>query len=431
MMQQINEFLSKKPDRRSITILITALTLLCLCCLCLFFLLLQGRTPPPLPATPTLTPSQTLTPTHTITPNPSFSPTTTFTITPTFTLTPSLTITPTGTTRPTWTPSITLTPSITPTPNLLDGPQFLAVFRRTGNVWVTSPKNSTLIELDGNDLHIVSSMIVDSPNGIAIWQDKGLAYVTNKDFNTVTEVDLVAHKITRKIDVGQQPFGVTVEQSSGDVFVANNGSNDVSCIPSDGSAVKTTDNIKEPLDRPTHLIGFKLSDTNPGAAIVIDSSGQVAVVRSNRSTSFSPKELSINIVPCQLTKLGYINKDALADVDQSNDTDPLTFYVTDIDGKSVWLAPLETQPSSPLPRITLPNAPYAVANFDKCIGAVVPSQNRLYIISQDLTQILGQKKTGKQGDNGGWGLAYNPDNNTAYVANPDSNSVTRFETPCQ
>ncbi len=432
MMKQINEFLAKKPDRRSITILVTVLILLCLCCLCLFLLFLRGRTPPP---PPTPTPSQTLTPTLTFTPNPSFSPTVTSTITPSLTVTPSLTITLTRTKRPTISPSITLTPSSTPTPNLLDGPQYLAVFRRTGNVWVTSLNNSLLVELDGKDLHVVSTMLVDSPNGIAIWQDKGLAYVTNKDYNTVTEIDLVAHTITSKINVESQPFGVTVAQSTGDVFVANHGSDDVSCYPSTGGPVTSTANQQVVLYKPTRLIGFRYSDAIPGAAIVVNSSGQVAVV-----AIYNPlvgKELTTATNGCVIAKIANINKDALADVDQSSSTDPITFYVSDIDGKSVVLVPLslyttrEFSVSPTYPQITLPKAPYAVANFGKCVGAVVPDQNRLYLLDPALKEILGQKKIEKQGDNGGWGLAYNPDNETAYVANPAANSVTRIENPCQ
>ena len=429
MMKQINTFLSKKPDRRSITILVTALILLCLCCLCLFLLLFQGRILPP-PPTPTA--SQTLTPTNTITPNPSFSPTTTFTITPSFTVTPSLTITLTRTKKPTLTPSITFTPSITPTPNPLDGPQYLAVFRRTGNVWVTSPNNSSLVELDGNDLHVVSTMLVDSPNGIAIWQDKGLAYVTNKDYNTVTEIDLVAHQITRKIKVENQPFGVTVEQTTGDVFVANNGSNDVTCIPSTGDPVTSTANQKVVLDRPTRLIGFRYSDTIPGAAIVVDSSGQVAIVAI--TNPLATRDLSVSTNPCVIAKIANINKDALADVDQSSSTDPITFYVSDIDGKSVVLVPLVLNPRITSPaftQIALPKSPYAVATFKTCVGAVVPDQDRLYLLDPTLTQILGQKKIGKQGNNGGWGMAFNPDTDTVYIADPADNSVTRIDKPCQ
>jgi YVTN family beta-propeller protein len=305
-------------------------------------------------------------------------------------------------------------------------------------VWVISSNNSSLVELDGKDLHVVSTMLVDSPNGIAIWQDKGLAYVSNKDFNTVTEIDLVAHQITRKINVGKQPFGVTVEQTTGDVFVANNGEGDVSCIPSNGDPVTNTANQKLVLDRPTQLIGYHYSDAIPGAAIVVDTSGKVAIVAiTNPSANTSGlKESAAIINACVIEQIGQINTDALADVDQSNSTDPISFYISDIDGKSVVLVPLvlSTRTYIGVPnytQIALPKAPYAVATFKQCVGAVVPEQDRLYLLDPTLTKILAQKKIGKQGTNGGWGMAYNPDNDTVYIANPDGNSVTRIEKPCQ
>jgi YVTN family beta-propeller protein len=307
-------------------------------------------------------------------------------------------------------------------------------------VWVTSKNNSSLVELDGKDLHVVSTMLVDSPSGIAIWQDKGMAYVTNQDYDTVTEIDLVAHTITRKIKVGSQPLGVTVEQTTGDVFVANNGSGDVSCIPSNGAPVTSTANQKVVLYKPTRLIGFRYSDAVPGAAIVVDSSGQVAIVAITNPASGSTNTIR-NIAAitnaCVIAQIATINKDALADVDQSSSTDPITFYVSDIDGKSVVLVPLSLYTARELSvtptytQITLPESPYAVTTFMKCVGAVVPDQNLLYLLDPALKQILGQKKIGKQGDNGGWGLAYNPDNETAYVANPAANSVTRIASPCQ
>ena len=306
-------------------------------------------------------------------------------------------------------------------------------------MWVTSLNNSSLVELDGKDLHVVSTMLVDSPNGIAIWQDKGLAYVTNKDYNTVTEIDLVAHKITSKIKVGTQPFGVTVEQSTGDVFVANYGSNDVSCYPSTGGPAYTTANQKVSLDRPTHLIGFRYSDAIPGAAIVVDSSGQVAIVAITNpiigmTDTFKPAAVVTNA--CAIEKIAQLNKDALADVDQAINTDLASFYVSDIDEKSIVLVPLNLNARTvegpvTYQKIILPKSPYAVATFKQCVGAIVPDQNRLYLIDPALKQIIGQKKIGKQGNSGGWGMAYNPDNETVYVANPDSNSVTRIETPCQ
>jgi DNA-binding beta-propeller fold protein YncE len=361
----------------------------------------------------------------------------TFTPTVTRTVTPSRTVTKTRTPHPTISSSPTLVPTISFTPNPLDGPMYIALFRATGNLWVASRNNSSLIELDGNDLHVVSTMIVDSPSGIAIWQDKGLAYVSNQDYNTVTEISLYDHSILRKINVEKQPRGVTVAQSTGDVYVANYGSNNVSCIPANGSSVSNTSGQSVVLDHPARLVGFRLNDNYPGAAMVVDASGQVAVVALTSYTLGLPPTSDIYTKPnpCAIFLLTNLNKEALADVDQSYNNNPMTFFISDIDAKSVELVPLDmaTRDKSVIAasRVALPKAPYAIANMGQCVGAVVPSQNRLYLLDVGISQIIGQKDIGKQGKNGGWGLVYNPDNNTAYVTNFDGNSVTRIETPCQ
>ncbi len=214
----------------------------------------------------------------------------------------------------------------------------------------------------------------------------------------------------------------------------------VTCIPSNGGPVSNTANQRVVLYKPTRLVGFRYSDAIPGAAIVVDSAGQVAIVAiANPSVGNANPIHNIAAITnaCIIAPFGSINKDALADVDQSGFTDTApSFYVSDIDGKAVVLVSSATLTRSTnitaaYPQITLPKSPYAVANLGQCVGAVVPDQNRLFILDQNLTQILTQKKIGKQGNNGGWGLFYNPDNDTAYVANPDANSVTRIEKPCQ
>lgn len=433
MLAQINTFLSKKPDRKTLIAVVSTLVLLCLCCLCLFLFIMRGKPPTVTPTptwTETMTPTWTPTPTQTLTPNPSAS------ITPTFTARATGTATSTPTPKPTKTLTITFTPSITPTPNPLDGPTYLAVFNRTGNVWVTSRKNSSLVELDGKDLSLISTMVMDSPNGIAIWQDKGFAYVTNQDNNSVTEIDLVAHKITRKISVGSQPMGVTVVQSTGDVFVANNKSDNISCIPADSTTVFTATSRDVVLNGPTHLTGFSYSTTVPGAAIVVDSTGVVAIVALTRPSSLSIKR-DIAASPCVLVRVTNIGKDALADVTQVSNYDGQAFYVTDISGKLVELVPLSlltTDPTGPTPvpnpQIVLPKFPYAIADLGKCVAVVVPDQNRLYLLDSTLRKVLDQKKVGNQGKNGGQGLAYYMDGNTVYVANEADDSVTRITNPC-
>jgi len=427
MMEQINAFLAKKPGRKTLVVVILPLLLIFLCCVCL--ILYFNRPPTP---TPTKTATKTATPkmTRTLTPTPSPRPTYTLTFTVTASLTASITPSLTSTRVPTK----TFTPSITPTHNPLNNPQYLAVFYQTGNVWVTSWDNSSLVELDGKDLHFISEMKIDSPNGIAIWQDKGLAYVTNRNNNTVTEIDLVAHKIRRTIAVGSQPFGVTVVQESGVVFVANRDSNDISCIPADGSPAITSEFWKGiTLHGPVRLAGFPLNNNGQyiGAAMIVDMKGDVVPVTLASQAYTGIEAGSRCVVEIPLT---WIGEDSLGDVAQSNSKD-CTFYITDITGKFVELIPL-LPPSNvatpqPNPQIKLPKSPLAVANLGKCVGVVVPDQNQLFLIDNDLKTIMGQKKIGKQGDNGGYGLAYNPYVDVVYVANAENDSVTRIEHPCQ
>ena len=65
------------------------------------------------------------------------------------------------------------------------------------------------------------------------------------------------------------------------------------------------------------------------------------------------------------------------------------------------------------------------------VAAVVPNQNRLYFIDTALTKAYKRVNLGKQGKDGGLGLAYNPQTDVLYVANAGDNTVTRISNPCQ
>jgi YVTN family beta-propeller protein len=304
-------------------------------------------------------------------------------------------------------------------------------------VWVTSWDNSSLVELDGKDLHLISRMKIDSPNGIAIWQDKGLAYVTNRNSNTVTEIDLVAHKIRRTIAVGSQPFGVTVVQESGVVFVANRDSNDISCIPADGSpAIASVVGKWISLHGPVRLAGFPLNYAGQyfDTALIVDMKGTVAIVMLV-SQAYAEK---VSGPRCDVESIAKFGEDSLGDVAHFADKDAI-FYITDFTGRFVEylrLIPASTDgtPATPLPhvfQIKLPKSPLAIAWLGGCMGVVAPDQNLLYLFYDNSDTIMGQKKIGNQGDHGGGGLAYNPNVDVAYVTNAADNSVTRIEHSCQ
>jgi len=426
MMQQIDEFLSKKPDRRTLIITMIILVMLCLCCLCLAFYLWRG-----VPAQPTPTNTPTNTPTETPTPTQTFTPTSTGTLQPTNTPTetptptPSATETPTATPSitPSFTPTITLTPTITPTPNPFSGAEHLAVFLRSGNVWVTSRHNNRLVELDGADLRVLSTIKVDSPNGIAIWQEKGLAYVTNRNGNSVTEIDLVTRKVTRVIPVGEEPGGVTVVQGTGVVFVANFVSGNVSCLsPGENAAIFAAGRGGE-LKGPTALTGFQYSESVPSAGVVVDSAGQVKIVGVVEG-----RLKSVNQSGCVIGPITSFEPDELVSVAQSS-TGSLWFIVSDKPGQKLIMLPNIQDLGSPM-ELDMPEAPGAVLDLGHCVASIVPTQNRVYMIDIRLTKLFKEVKVGKQGNDGGRGMAYNPNLDVLYVANPGENSVTRIAQPC-
>jgi DNA-binding beta-propeller fold protein YncE len=76
-----------------------------------------------------------------------------------------------------------------------------------------------------------------NPQGIAIWQHKGLAVVANNGSNTATVLDLTPlpnnppkSALTADVSTGTNPTGVAINDATGAAIVANTGSNTVTMI---------------------------------------------------------------------------------------------------------------------------------------------------------------------------------------------------------
>jgi hypothetical protein len=76
-----------------------------------------------------------------------------------------------------------------------------------------------------------------NPQGIAIWQHKGLAVVANNGSNTATVLDLTPLPsnppklaLTADVSTGTNPTGVAINDATGATIVANTGSNTVTMI---------------------------------------------------------------------------------------------------------------------------------------------------------------------------------------------------------
>ncbi len=417
MFDQIANSLPKSPNARMFGGLVVAL-FACLCCMLGSFLALGPQPAPTVaPVTPgaaaTDTPSPTATdtviPTETPTPTGTLPPTATDTSTPTATATPTDTPTSTNTPTdtptltPTRTPTVTRTPTNTPTPTpRLKGPQNLAVYAKSGNVWVTNRLDNSIAEVDGKNVARVLSRVanVPSPNGIAIWQAAGLAYVTNRDQATVTEIDLNAKRVRQTFAVGALPWGIAVDESSGDVFVANFGSNLYSCIE---GASRQVFRVPASINQPAHVH----YNVQTGAVYGASRDGQVIRLFCRDSSGYT-KLPDPSLFDLTTSDNGYYG------------------YVTALDSKRVYgFGRLQGQ------YYGFKNAPYGIENMGRCIGVVVPAEDRLYAISSTLNAQLRTFGLGKQSvGEGGQGIAYFASKDTVYVANYAANSITAINAPC-
>jgi DNA-binding beta-propeller fold protein YncE len=73
-------------------------------------------------------------------------------------------------------------------------------------VWATNRGNQSVVEVDGSNVGRVLFMLqnIPEPNGIAIWQTGGLAYVPNRSQGTLTELDLAGRRVRRTSALASQ-----------------------------------------------------------------------------------------------------------------------------------------------------------------------------------------------------------------------------------
>jgi DNA-binding beta-propeller fold protein YncE len=73
-----------------------------------------------------------------------------------------------------------------------------------------------------------------NPQGVAIWQHRGLAVVANHGSNTASVIDLTksppASPLTADVATGTNPTGVAINEATGAAIVTNTGNNTVSSI---------------------------------------------------------------------------------------------------------------------------------------------------------------------------------------------------------
>jgi DNA-binding beta-propeller fold protein YncE len=422
MFDQFLNTLPGSPGRRTVIGLAVAV-FACICCLAGTFAAIGPKGPAAIPAvtpdvsatTSTLVPTDSPIPTNTPTASPTGTPTNTATRTatstgtlpptPTFTRTNTPTPTITRTPTATRTPTVTPTPSITPTPRpVLSRPQNLAIYAKTGNLWVANRGNNSIVEVDGKSVGRILTMLPDipDPNAVAIWQTGGLAYVSNRNQGTVTEIDLNAKRVTRVINLSSNktlPWGLAVDEASGDVFVAEYGQGAVGCVQ------RSSNRVFEgtPLELPAHIV----YDPQSQSLFAVGRSGTL-----------------LKIVCRDSSNVTILQDNSLFDLTVSPGGQ--TLYVTAIDSKRVYVY------GGRLNRfLQLNNAPYGIKAFGNCVGAVVSAEDKLYIMDPSLGRAYRMLDVGKQTvGEGGQGVAYNAATDTAYVTNYGANTITAISNPC-
>jgi YVTN family beta-propeller protein len=198
------------------------------------------------------------------------------------------------------------TPATLPPQFVVDvgsGPFGIAVDAYNINtVYVTRPYSNIISIIEGKTK--TADISVDgSPTGIAINPKTNLTYVANRDFNTVSVIDVKTKTIVRYIQVDDSPSALAVNPLTNMVYVANSDSNTTSII--DGktnSVVKAVAVGYSPrgvaVNPLTNMVYVANSDSNTTS--IID--GKTNSVVKAVAVGYSPRGVAVN----PLTNMVYV-----------------------------------------------------------------------------------------------------------------------------
>ncbi len=133
-----------------------------------------------------------------------------------------------------------------------------------GAVWVSNLESGSVSRVDPASLRIENVQAGRSPLGLALGADA--LWVANRDSDTVTRIDLDNLSDRVEIEVGRNPDGVAVDESTGAVWVTN-----------------AADDTVHRIDHQTNLVDFELpvGDLPDGVAVGL---GSVWVANAREGT---------------------------------------------------------------------------------------------------------------------------------------------------
>lgn len=120
-------------------------------------------------------------------------------------------------------------------------PTWLAYNPKDSSFWVAAPGECVEVIPANDTVNVSASYAVGKdPFGVAVDTSTGDVYVTNSGSDNVTVLDPTNGSHLAEIPVGAAPEGIAFDAVSGDLFVANNGSANVSVISSASRSVVAT-----------------------------------------------------------------------------------------------------------------------------------------------------------------------------------------------
>jgi|GEM_PF-1950610 len=149
------------------------------------------------------------------------------------------------------------------------------------------------------DAAVVTTLTLEpdgsQPVALAVNSSTGRIYVANAGSDNVSVVDGASSTVIATIPVGPTPRGVAIDASANRVYVANSGSNEVTVIDGEGNAVVATLSVgKEPWDLAADPNTGRVFVSNRGSGTVSVIDGRHNLVIGTVSVGNLPTGVAVN-----------------------------------------------------------------------------------------------------------------------------------------
>jgi YVTN family beta-propeller protein len=207
---------------------------------------------------------------------------------------------------------------------------WLAFDSLDGSFWAAAPYSCVdVITGNGsNGATVVASYPVGiDPFGVAIDTSTGNVYVTNTGSNNVTVLNGTTGASVANITVGLSPYGVAYDPSTQNIYVANGGSDNLSVISGTSEKVVTSVGVG------STPVGVAVDPSNGQLFVANNGSANVSVLSLSNNTVVASVDVGQNpygIAIDNLTNQAYVTNrgsDTVSVIDASNDTVAVTIGI--------------------------------------------------------------------------------------------------------